>query len=108
MKKVITFNRNALEYARAEVVKKGEQACIQYRLETGLDFEESVRRLMGYKKKELAELIVNCYILEQSEVVKDYMRSRFSSYINNNGKTTGWKTNKGVKWAKWKHREEQG
>lgn len=78
MKKVITFNRNALEYARTEVVKKGEQACIQYRLETGLDFEESVRRLMRYKKKELAELIVNCYILVQQEMVKEYMRSKFS------------------------------
>jgi hypothetical protein len=80
MKTTLKFSRKTLERVRNEVMKKWEHARVQYIMETWMDFEESVRWLMKYKKKDLAELIVNCYILEQSEFVKDYMRNAFRKF----------------------------
>lgn len=78
MRQVVSFNKEALEELNLTIDKNKTWYNIKISQEIWLDIDTSKKKLMRLSKSDLCDIIINCYLLETQETVKDYVKNRFA------------------------------
>lgn len=78
MRQVVSFNKEALKELNLTIDKNKTWYNIKISQEIWLDIDTSKKKLMRLSKSDLCDIIINCYLLETQETVKDYVKSRFA------------------------------